>query len=183
MAGGLQQAAQNINRMVLTGMVTLSRGQRPGTHADTVGTFGRIIAFATTIGGMLVFALMIGVVSDYIGSQLDDLKKGKSKVIESGHTLILGWSEKGFPILHQLALANESEGGLPIVVLSEHDKEEMEEKLRAAVSSKHNGLRLRGSRVVFRTGNPLAEHDLVRGTLLLEANPSMFAVGRLANKH
>ena len=134
---------------------------RAGTHAAARGA-GRLLGFATTVAGMLVFALMIGVVSDYIGSKLDDLKKGKSKVIESGHTLILGWSEKGFPILHQLALANESEGGLPIVVLSEHDKEEMEERLRAAVSSKHNGLRLRGSRVVFRTGNPLAEHDLVR---------------------
>ena len=134
---------------------------RTGTHADTDGTFGRIIAFGTTIGGMLVFALMIGVISDSIGEKVDDLKKGKSKVIEARHTLVLGWSEKGLAILRQLALANQSEGGKPIVVLCEQSKEDMEEMLRAAESSKDDGLKLYGSRVIFRSGNPLAEHDLV----------------------
>mmetsp|Transcript_30418 Transcript_30418/g.80882 ORF Transcript_30418/g.80882 Transcript_30418/m.80882 type:complete len:614 (+) Transcript_30418:849-2690(+) len=111
---------------------------------------------------MLVFALMIGVISDSIGEKVDDLKKGKSKVIEARHTLVLGWSEKGLAILRQIALANESEGGRPIVVLCEESKEEMEEMLRAAESSKDDGLKLHGSRVVFRSGNPLAEHDLIK---------------------
>ena len=50
-----------------------------GTHAGASGS-GRILGFATTVAGMLVFALMIGVVSDSIGASVDDLKRGNSKV-------------------------------------------------------------------------------------------------------
>lgn len=32
-------------------------------------------------------------------SQVDSLKKGRSRVIESGHTLILGWSDKTLSIV------------------------------------------------------------------------------------
>ena len=142
--------------------VTYSLVPLAGTHASTEGTSGKIIAFCTTIGGMLVFALMIGVISDSIGEKVDDLKQGKSKVIENDHTLILGWNEKGLAILRQLGLANQSEGGMPVVVLCEQSKETMEEMLRAAISSKDDGLKLHGTRVIFRSGNPLAEHDLVR---------------------
>ena len=37
-------------------------------------------------------------------------------------SLILGWSDKVVAIVNQLCNANESEGGLPIVILSEHEK-------------------------------------------------------------
>ena len=39
-----------------------------------------MLGFLTTIAGMLVFALMIGVVSDTIGARVDDLKRGSAKV-------------------------------------------------------------------------------------------------------
>jgi len=38
------------------------------------------------------------------------------------HSLILGWSDKVIAIVNQLCNANESEGGLPIVILSEQEK-------------------------------------------------------------
>ena len=37
---------------------------------------------------------MMGLVSDGIASKMDELKKGKSDVLENGHTLILGWNDK-----------------------------------------------------------------------------------------
>ena len=83
-----------------------------------------------------------------------------AQVMESGHTLILGWSEKGLALLQQLALANKSEGGHPIVVLSPESKEEQEALLRSAMKRKDDRLLLHGSRVVFRSGNPTNEHDL-----------------------
>lgn len=49
----------------------------------------------------------------------------------SGHTLMLGWNDKSLAIIQQLALANESEGGGYVVVLSENDKQSMEEILAA----------------------------------------------------
>ena len=52
---------------------------------------------------------MVGIISDFIGEKVDDLKKGKSRVIESRHTLMLGWSDMSLAIIQQIALANESE--------------------------------------------------------------------------
>ncbi len=57
-----------------------------------------------------------------------------------------GWSDKLLPIIDQLCQANASEGGRPIVVLAERDKEAMEEDL-----AKH-GINEYGSRVIFRYG-------------------------------
>ncbi len=42
------------------------------------------------VGGMLVTALLLSLVSDAIGSKVDELRKGKAAVLESGHTLIIG---------------------------------------------------------------------------------------------
>ena len=88
----------------------------PGTHADAEGTGTRIVALGATMGGMCVFALMIGIISDVIGEKVDELKKGKSRIIESGHTLMLGWSDMSLSIIQQIALANESENGGIIAV-------------------------------------------------------------------
>ena len=64
----------------------------PGSHVDVEGSGFRFVAFSTTIGGMCVFAVMVGIITDEIGERMDDLKKGKSRVLESGHTVMLGWS-------------------------------------------------------------------------------------------
>jgi len=43
---------------------------------------------------MLVFALMVGLVTESISEKVDSLRKGKSDVIERNHTLVLGWNDK-----------------------------------------------------------------------------------------
>lgn len=133
----------------------------PGTHADTDGSLVRPVAFLITIGGMLVFALMIGIINESIGEKMDDLKKGRSRVIESGHTLMLGWNDKSLAIIQQIALANESEGGGVVVCLSENDKGEQESVLSSAVESLQGPLRLLGTQVIFRNGNPIHEHEMM----------------------
>jgi len=135
----------------------------PGTHADCPETFLiRLISLAVTLGGMLIFALMIGIISDYIAEKVDDLKKGKSRIIDLDHTVMLGWNDKSLAIIQQIALANESEAGGAIVVLANDDKEELEETLAAAVISNENPLTLFGTEVIFRSGNPLLESELRR---------------------
>ncbi|KAL7532696.1 hypothetical protein ACHAXR_004791 [Thalassiosira sp. AJA248-18] len=135
----------------------------PGTHADCPETFFiRLISFAVTLGGMLIFALMIGIISDYIAEKVDDLKKGKSRIIDIDHTVMLGWNDKSLSIIQQVALANESEGGGTVVVLANNDKEELEATLASAVASNENPLRLLGTEVIFRSGNPLLECELRR---------------------
>ena len=62
-------------------------------------------------------------------------------------------AEKGLAVLRQLALANLSEGVLPVVVLCGEQKEDMEEAVRVATRRKEDRLHLHGTRVIFRTGN------------------------------
>jgi len=128
----------------------------PGSHADETGTSARIISLACTIGGMLIFALMIGLITEAISEQVDTLRKGKSDVIEMNHTLILGWGHKIMPLLKELCEANASEvetRGV-VVILAAHDKELMEEEVRLGVPN------TKGTRIICRQGNPILDGSL-----------------------
>jgi hypothetical protein len=58
--------------------------------------------------GIAISGAVIGFISAQIIRAVAKLQEGKSAVIESGHTLILGWSNRVFPILSELAIANEN---------------------------------------------------------------------------
>ncbi|KAK9704975.1 hypothetical protein RND81_07G024200 [Saponaria officinalis] len=125
-----------------------------GNHADRVGTGPRIVSVSISAGGMLIFAMMLGLVSDAISEKVDSLRKGKSEVIESNHVLILGWSDKLGSLLKQLVIANKSLGGGVIVVLAERDKEEMEMDIAKLEFD------FMGTCVICRSGSPLILADL-----------------------
>lgn len=65
-----------------------------GNHANSEGMGPRLVSVSISFGGMLIFAMMLGLVSDSISEKLDSLRKGRSVVVEQNHTLILGWSDK-----------------------------------------------------------------------------------------
>ncbi|CAM0883807.1 unnamed protein product [Alopecurus aequalis] len=125
-----------------------------GNHADQVGLGPRIVSVSISGGGMLVFATMLGLVSDAISEKVDSWRKGRSEVIETKHILILGWSDKLGSLLKQLAIANKSIGGGVVVVLAERDKEEMEMDIGKL------GFDFMGTSVICRSGSPLILADL-----------------------
>ncbi|KAM0824381.1 hypothetical protein ACQ4PT_070242 [Festuca glaucescens] len=125
-----------------------------GNHADQVGLGPRIVSVSISSGGMLVFATMLGLVSDAISEKVDSWRKGRSEVIETNHILILGWSDKLGSLLKQLAIANKSIGGGVVVVLAERDKEEMEMDIGKL------GFDFMGTSVICRSGSPLILADL-----------------------
>nr|GMC78603.1 ion channel DMI1 isoform X1 [Ipomoea batatas]GMC89752.1 ion channel DMI1 isoform X1 [Ipomoea batatas] len=125
-----------------------------GNHADMAGIGPRIVSVLISSGGMLIFAMMLGLVSDAISEKVDSLRKGKSEVIESNHILILGWSDKLGSLLKQLAIANMSIGGGVVVVLAERDKEEMEMDIAKLEFD------FMGTSVICRSGSPLILADL-----------------------
>ena len=87
----------------------------------------------------------LGAVSaEAIGDKIEGLKRGRTEVLEAGHTLILGWSDKMLNMIDQLCLANQSAGGKAIVILAERDKQDMEFDIHKQI---HN---LRGSRILCR---------------------------------
>ncbi|KAK9828547.1 hypothetical protein WJX72_000707 [[Myrmecia] bisecta] len=126
---------------------TFANGAEDATGAT--GFLMRCVAVLVSVGGMMVTALMLGIVSDSIGAKIEELKKGKSEVLENRHTLILGWSDKLLPIVDQICMANESEGGGPIVILADRAKEEMEDEVH------RQNIDMKGSWIVCRSGNPL----------------------------
>lgn len=128
----------------------------PGTHAIEASWAGRVISFFITCGGILFFAALVGFVVDKIRSRMEELKKGKSRVIETGHYLILGWTDKSFTLLVELALAMESEGGGVIVILAEREKDELELEIR----EHFGGLSVLGTEIVCRSGSPILLSEL-----------------------
>ncbi|KAK4253438.1 hypothetical protein QN277_010742 [Acacia crassicarpa] len=125
-----------------------------GNHASSEGIGPRLVAVSISFGGMLIFAMMLGLVSDTISEKFDSLRKGKSEVVEQNHTLILGWSDKLGSLLNQLSIANESLGGGTVVVMAERDKEEMELDIAKMEFD------FKGTSVICRSGSPLILADL-----------------------
>ncbi len=82
------------------------------------------------------------------------MRKGRSIVVERGHTVILGWSDQIFTLVSELVEANRSRRRAAITILAEQDKVEMEDRLRYRLGSTGN------TRVVCRTGSPLDLTDL-----------------------
>ncbi|XP_021290294.1 ion channel CASTOR-like isoform X1 [Herrania umbratica] len=125
-----------------------------GNHANSEGIGPRLVSVSISFGGMLIFAMMLGLVSDAISEKFDSLRKGRSEVVEQNHTLILGWSDKLGSLLNQLAIANASLGGGIVVVMAERDKEEMELDIAKMEFD------FRGTSVICRSGSPLILADL-----------------------
>ena len=109
---------------------------------------------------MFVFAMFIGLVTETIQETLNGFRKGRCRVIESGHTVMLGWNAKSMCVLQQIALANKSEGGGTIAVLCTTSKEDMERMLAGSVDE--DGFDLHGTNVIFRTGDPLNTQSLAQ---------------------
>lgn len=129
----------------------------PGTMGGDSPWAFRILRFLVTLGGIFIISTLIGVLGSGIQDKLEELRKGRSTVLESGHTLILGWSPKIFYIINELVIANESQKRGVIVVLSNTDKVTMEEEIKQKCPN------LRTTTVICRSGNVTDILDLKIG--------------------
>jgi voltage-gated potassium channel Kch len=134
--------------------LSLMRTLDAGTMGGDTGWGFRFAMFAVTIGGVFVISTLIGVLTSGVEGKLEELRKGRSKVIESGHTVILGWSSQVFTIISELAIANENQKNGCIVVLGDKDKVEMEDAIRENIEKPGR------TRIVCRSGNPIDVNDL-----------------------
>lgn len=134
--------------------MSLLRTLDPGTMGGDQGWGFRIAMLGITLGGIFIVSTLIGVLSSGIEGRLEDLRKGRSVVIESDHTLILGWSDHVFTIISELVLANANRKNPRIVILADKDKVEMEDEIRTKVPNTGK------TRIVCRTGSPIDLDDL-----------------------
>ncbi|MEA2466039.1 MAG: hypothetical protein QOJ57_165 [Thermoleophilaceae bacterium] len=155
--GGLAPKDEGGDRPGIIGQAfkTLLHALDPGTVAGDVGKWPFLLAmFGITLGGLFVVSALIGVIATGLDNKIQELRKGRSFVIESDHTLILGWSETVYTILAELTIANESERDPVVVILSDLDRVEMEDLIRAKVGDTGK------TRVVCRSGSAIDLADL-----------------------
>jgi voltage-gated potassium channel Kch len=133
---------------------SLMRTLDPGTMGGDAGWGFRVLMLVVTIGGIFIVSTLIGVLSSGIEAKLDEMRKGRSFVIEKDHTLILGWSPKIFTIISELTIANENQKKPRVVILADKDKVEMEDEVREKIEN------MRNTKVICRSGMPNDIGDL-----------------------
>jgi voltage-gated potassium channel Kch len=127
----------------------LSLGGEP-TWAD------RIIAVLYWVTTTALTASVIGYVVGAIQRTFARLRKGRSPIVDSNHTLILGWSSRIFPILQELAIANENVRKPVVVIFAPLDREVMEDEIESRTEN------LGKLKIVTRSGEPSNPIDLKR---------------------
>lgn len=133
----------------------LMRTLDSGTMGGDAGSWGFLFAMlAVTIGGIFVVSTLIGVLSAGIEGRLESLRRGRSQVIETGHTVILGWSPHIMTLVAELIEANASQRDACIVIMGDKDTVEMQDALTDKIGA------FKTTRIVCRTGNPIDAADL-----------------------
>ena len=93
------------------------------------GSIGYIIMMAlAAIGGLFVTSILIGIISTAIEEKVTDLKRGRSKVLEEGHTVILGIEPGEFTLIRQLILSASGDP-MTIVVADEMESDELKQMI------------------------------------------------------
>jgi voltage-gated potassium channel Kch len=133
---------------------SLVRTLDPGTMGADLGWGFRFAMLAVTVGGIFVISTLIGVLTAGVEGKLASLRKGRSRIVERDHTVILGWSEQVFTIIAELVTANENRRRPCVAVLGARDKVAMEDEIREKLPERKN------TRVVCRTGDPMEMADL-----------------------
>lgn len=152
----LTNSAPNGESFLEVAWMSLLRTLDSGTMGgDTGSPFFLLMMLVVTFGGVFVVSALIGIINNGLEDKMDELRKGRSMVLENDHTLILGWTPQVFTIISELILANESrKSGAVIVILADHDKVEMEDAISDRIEDMKN------TRVICRSGNPIDLNDL-----------------------
>lgn len=132
----------------------LMRTLDAGTMGADAGWGFRLLMFVVTLGGVFIISTLIGVLTAGVEGKMEQLRKGRSRVLENGHILILGWSSQIFTILSELMAANENQHQARIVILADRDKVEMDDELRERIQFRGN------TRIICRSGSPIDLNDL-----------------------
>ncbi len=153
--GALAMAGESAPSFGEAAWMSLMRTLDAGTMGGDTGPGFRIVMLLVTIGGIFIVSTLIGILSNGLEERIEQLRKGRSLVLENDHTLILGWTPQIFTVISELVTANESrKSGAVIVVLADQDKVEMEDAIRERVPDSKN------TRIICRSGSPMDMTDL-----------------------
>jgi hypothetical protein len=85
----------------------------PGNVGGDVGSWPFLLSMlAVTAGGILVFSTLIGVITSGINDKLTGLGRGRSFLVERGHTVIFGWSPEIFSVITDARAVEQERRGM-----------------------------------------------------------------------
>jgi len=141
----------------------------PAAHAGNDPGAMRAVGLVVSMIGLFIFAMLMGFVFDLITVNMEELRKGKSMVVEKDHTLILGWSDKIYTILLELCDANESRpdgtmGGVIVILATpgEGTCPDCKDDMIAELDERIDEERRKCTKFVIRVGSPMLASDLAK---------------------
>ena len=142
-------------------LLTLGKGgQGEVTGNNAIYAFCMLLV---VLYAMFFMATLIGLINTGIRSKVDDLGRGKRTVLESGHTLVLGYNETVISILEEFILAHaNSQEQRVVVVLGEEKQSEMENAIRSKFGHTRDHPK---TKIICRTGSAYSIDDLNRCSL------------------
>jgi K+/H+ antiporter YhaU regulatory subunit KhtT len=150
--------------------VVFGGGKPDGTNLD------RLIAAILWVGNVIFTAFLFSFVTVKIFDVVAKIQKGRSNVIDSNHTLILGWSNRVFPLLSELNTASEGKRKT-VVILASQTRAELETEIETRCGI------LKNLKLVTRSGdieNPVdlkrVKADAAKSIILLDSDSGSDAV-------
>ncbi|GGU94165.1 lipoprotein [Streptomyces litmocidini] len=105
---------------------------------------------------LIYVSTLVSLITTGLTDHLIALNRGHARILESGHTVVLGWSEQVPTVLSELVAARTGRRRRIVAVLADRDKPAMEEDLRASVGATGR------TRILCRTGRPTDPAALAR---------------------
>ena len=120
---------------------------------------------------LVLFSSMVAFITQQFEMRLSILRKGKSKVLEKNHTIILGFDIRCMEIIKELIEANASEKDAVVVVMADREKEEMDDYFHEHLPDTQS------TRIICRTGlasspQALRKIGVDKGRSVILTNPS-----------
>jgi hypothetical protein len=113
---------------------SLTRLLDSGTFADDVerGLPFTLLAVFITLLGLTITSTLTGIICNVIDEKVQNLRRGRSVVVEEGHVVVLGTAGGIYTIISELIEANSNHPREALVIMDDKlSKDEMEEKIHA----------------------------------------------------
>ncbi|MDG2292726.1 MAG: NAD-binding protein [Phycisphaerales bacterium] len=152
----------------------------PGGMASDIerSAWSKFVAVLSGISGLIIFGSLTAFITSALMGRLDRHRQGRSRVVESGHTLILGLNNRTIELIDELKIANiempderlKKGDSRVVVVLSPEGKVRLEDQIRSRTDRAGNVpwwqyIRRQRTRIVERIGDSALTGDLERMSL------------------
>jgi len=113
-----------------------------------------LASFVLFLTSIFVSGALIGALTTGLTEKLAKIREGHSKIIESGHVVILGWSPHVYSIVSELVIANENQRHSTIAILGMLPKPEMQKGMTKNLPNTGK------TKLLFRQGDRRTPNDL-----------------------